>query len=34
MESNLSKKKQMLILTSVHGTWGTADRLRMRDYAF
>ena len=34
MESDLSKKKQMLILASVHGTWETADKLRLRDYAF
>ncbi|KYC60986.1 hypothetical protein B4099_3788 [Heyndrickxia coagulans] len=34
MESDLSKKKQMLILASVHGTWETADKLRLRDIAF
>jgi transposase-like protein len=34
MESDLSKKKQMLILASVHGTWETADKLRLRNFAF
>lgn len=34
MESDLSKKKQMLILASVHGTWETEDKLRLRDCAF
>lgn len=38
MESHLSKKKQMqmqmLILASVHGTWETADKLRLRNFAF
>lgn len=34
MESDLSKTKQMLILASVYGTWETADKLRLRDFAF
>ena len=34
MESDLSMKKQILILASVHGTWETADKLRLRDYAY
>jgi len=34
MESELSKKKQMLIIASVRGTWETADKLRLRDIAF
>jgi hypothetical protein len=34
MESDLSKKKLMLILASVHGTWETAETLRLRTTAF
>ncbi|KAF0822103.1 hypothetical protein KIS1582_4124 [Cytobacillus firmus] len=34
MESDLSKKKQMLILSSVLGTWETANTLRLRNTAF
>ena len=34
MESDLSKKKKMLILSSVHGTLETVDKLKLRDYAF
>jgi transposase-like protein len=34
MESDLSKKKLMLILSSVHGTWETAETLRLRNTAF
>ncbi|PAL05535.1 hypothetical protein B8W99_25940 [Peribacillus simplex] len=34
MENDLSKKKLMLILASVHGTWETSDTLRLRNTAF
>jgi transposase-like protein len=34
MESDLSKKKLMLILASVHGNWETAETLRLRNTAF
>lgn len=34
MESDLSKKKQTLILGSVYGTLETEDKLRQKDYAF
>lgn len=34
MQNDLSKKKQMLILASVHGTWETAETLRLRNIAF
>lgn len=34
MESDLSKKKLMLILSSVLGTWETADTLRLRNIAY
>jgi hypothetical protein len=34
MESDLSKKKLMLIMASVFGTWETAKTLRLREIAF
>ena len=34
MESELSKKKSMLILASVFGTWETTKSLRLREIAF
>jgi transposase-like protein len=34
MESDLSKKKVMLILSSILGTWETSDTLRFRNTAF
>lgn len=34
MESDLSKKKLILILSSVLGTWETADTLRLRSIPF